>query len=32
VLDTNVSTGRFGVPAGPRTGARTGQIVAKINF
>ena len=22
----------FGIPAGPRTGARTGQIAAKINF
>ena len=23
---------RFGVPGGPRTGARLGQIAAKINF
>jgi hypothetical protein len=32
VLDTNPATGRFGVPAGPRSGARLGQVVAKINF
>jgi len=32
VLDTNPNTGRFGVPTGPRSGARLGQIVAKINF
>ncbi len=31
VLDTG-ATGRFGVPGGPRTGARSGQIAAKINF
>ncbi|MFN0123447.1 MAG: hypothetical protein ACKV2V_23330, partial [Blastocatellia bacterium] len=32
VIDTNAVTGRFGVVAGPRSGARLGQIVAKINF
>jgi hypothetical protein len=32
VLDTNPATGRFGVPAGPRSSARLGQVVAKINF
>jgi Carboxypeptidase regulatory-like domain len=31
VLDT-AATGRFGVAGGPRSGARTGQIAAKINF
>ncbi len=31
VLDTG-ATGRFGVPGGPRVGARSGQIAAKINF
>lgn len=31
VLDTS-ATGRFGVTGGPRTGARSGQLVAKINF
>ncbi len=32
VVDTNPTTGRFGVAGGPRTGARSGQIAAKINF
>lgn len=32
VTDTNPTTGRFGVAGGPRTGARSGQIAAKINF
>jgi hypothetical protein len=32
VVDTNPTTGRFGVANGPRTGSRTGQIAAKINF
>lgn len=31
VLDT-AATGRFGVTGGPRSGARSGQIAAKINF
>jgi hypothetical protein len=32
VLDTDPITGRFGVPTGPRSGPRTGQVVVKINF
>jgi hypothetical protein len=32
VLDTNPTTGRFGVVNGPRTGARSGQIAMKLNF
>jgi len=32
VLDTNPTTGRFGVANGPRSGARLGQIAMKINF
>lgn len=32
VVDTNPTTGRFGVTNGPRVGARTGQMALKINF
>jgi hypothetical protein len=32
VLDTNPTTGRFGVANGPRSGARLGQMAMKINF
>ncbi|MGH9937453.1 MAG: carboxypeptidase regulatory-like domain-containing protein [Blastocatellia bacterium] len=32
VVDTNPVTGRFGVANGPRSGPRTGQVAAKINF
>lgn len=32
VLDVNPTTGRFGVPTGPRSGSRTGQMAVKINF
>jgi hypothetical protein len=32
VVDTNPTTGRFGVAAGPRSGPRTGQMALKINF
>jgi hypothetical protein len=32
VLDTNPTTGRFGVVNGPRTGARSGQVAVKLNF
>lgn len=32
VVDTNPTTGRFGVTNGPRTGSRTGQMALKINF
>lgn len=32
VVDTNPTTGRFGVANGPRTGSRTGQMALKINF
>lgn len=32
VVDTNPTTGRFGVANGPRVGPRTGQMALKINF
>ena len=32
VVDTNPTTGRFGVTNGPRSGPRTGQMALKINF
>ena len=32
VVDTNPTTGRFGVTGGPRSGPRTGQMALKINF